>query len=211
MPTKITEDDLDSLEFDVEDLPESNHYVDKKEVYDAIVEWKGRIEVCESKGQPSPQIPNIVARAILDTARNLTYHRRFINYSYKDEMIGEGIETCVRYIHNYDLSKKNPFAYITKITWQAFFRRINKERREHYYKLKTVQLNEGFAADALKEMSSNDEYTEIDSGNSDMYNDILSQVSDYEKQHREQYKKLKEKTERKLKSSNLEEYLNEEE
>lgn len=208
MPKRITPDELDSLSFNVEDLPETNHYVDKKEVYEAIKDWKKRMKECAKRGEPKPQIPDVVAMAIMDTARNLTYHRRFINYTYSDEMMGEGIETCVKYIHNYDLSRKNPFAYITQIIWQAFLRKINKERREHYYKLKNVQLNEGFAADALDELATENN---IDLHNSDMYNDIVSQVFEYEKSHKEQYNKLKEKTKRKNKSSNLEGYLDEEE
>jgi len=55
-------------------------------------------------------------------------------------MIGDGIENCVQYIHNFDPEKSNnPFAYFTQIIYYAFLRRIQKEKKQLEIKTKIIE------------------------------------------------------------------------
>jgi DNA-directed RNA polymerase specialized sigma24 family protein len=59
---------------------------------------------------------------------------------FKDDMICDGIENCVQYIHNFDPEKsQNPFAYFTQIIHYAFLRRIQKEKKQLEIKNKILE------------------------------------------------------------------------
>ena len=107
------------------------HYVNNKEFLQAIVERKTLIKEAESVGEPPPQISNYLGECILKIANHLSYRPNFINYTYREEMISDGIENCLQYIDRFDPAKSsNPFAYFTQIIYYAFLRRIQKEKRQ---------------------------------------------------------------------------------
>jgi DNA-directed RNA polymerase specialized sigma24 family protein len=55
-------------------------------------------------------------------------------------MISDGIENCIVAIDNFDPRKSdNPFAYFTMIAWNAFIRRIQREKKQTYIKHKNMQ------------------------------------------------------------------------
>ena len=111
------------------------HYVDNKQFLAAIVERKEQIREAESVGEPKPQISNYLGECILKIANHLSYRPNFINYTYKEEMISDGIENSLQYIDNFDPEKsKNPFAYFTQIIYYAFIRRIAKEKKQQKIK-----------------------------------------------------------------------------
>jgi len=109
------------------DLPEGNtHYVDNKRFQVLMVERKALVDSSETP----PRISNEIGEIFLKIATNLSFHRYFINYTFTDEMIGDAIENCVKYIDNYDCEKySNPFAYFTQICYYAFQRRKAKEKK----------------------------------------------------------------------------------
>lgn len=116
------------------------HYVDNKQLYAVMVEYRQQVQDAKANGTPRPQIPNYVGECILLIAKRLCTKPNFINYSYKDEMISDGIENCISYIDNFDPSKSNnPFAYFTQIIYFAFLRRILKEKKQIYIKHKTME------------------------------------------------------------------------
>ena len=118
----------------------STHYVDNKQLYTVILQYKVDIENAEVQGLPKPQIPNYVGECILLIAQRLATKPNFINYSYREEMISDGIENCISYFDNFDPSKSdNPFAYFTQIIYYAFLRRIQKEKKQVYIKHKTAE------------------------------------------------------------------------
>ena len=50
---------------------------------------------------------------------------------FREDMISDGIENCVQYIHNFNPEKsQNPFAYFTQIIHYAFLRSIQKEKKQ---------------------------------------------------------------------------------
>ena len=59
---------------------------------------------------------------------------------FRDDMISDGIENCIQYIHNFDPNKSsNPFAYFTQIIHYAFLRRIQKEKKQLEIKTKIIE------------------------------------------------------------------------
>ena len=116
------------------------HYVNNADFLAAIVEMKAKVKEAEEKGLPKPQVSNYIGECILKIATHLSYKPNFINYSYRDDMILDGIENCIQYIDNFDPAKSNnPFSYFTQIIYYAFLRRIAKEKKQTYIKGKLLQ------------------------------------------------------------------------
>ena len=120
--------------------PKKAHYVDNKQLYAVMVEYKKAVNESEESGDIKPQIPNYVGRCLLQIANRLATKPNFANYTFKHDMISAGIENCVRYIHNFDPEKStNPLAYFTQIIYYAFLRRIQKEKKQLYIKHKSLE------------------------------------------------------------------------
>lgn len=117
----------------------SEHYVNNKEFYLALVEYNKKVEEAKAKGLPKPRISNYLGDCFLRIANHLAYKPNFVNYMFKDDMICDGIENCVQYIHNFDINKTNPFAYFTQIVYYAFLRRIAKEKKQLEIKSKIIE------------------------------------------------------------------------
>lgn len=118
----------------------ATHYVDNKELFAVIKDYKVRVEEAKHNGTSKPQIPNYVGECILLIAKRLSTKPNFVNYSYREEMISDGIENCISYFDNFDPEKSdNPFAYFTQIIYFAFLRRIQKEKKQTYIKHKTAE------------------------------------------------------------------------
>ena len=132
------------------------HYVNNKEFLQAIVERKQLLKDAEESGEPKPQISNYLGECILKIANHLSYRPNFINYTYKEEMISDGIENSLQYIDNFDPEKsKNPFAYFTQIIYYAFIRRIAKEKKQQ--KIKDKILKRSNITDMISVMAHDDE------------------------------------------------------
>lgn len=117
----------------------SKNYVDNKKFYQEISTYLEKLEKSKEEGTNPPKIPEYIGYAIFKIAENLSTMRRFIGYSYRDEMISDGIENCFLYLHNFDHRKyTNPFAYFTRIVYFAFVRRIKAEQKEQYVRQKSM-------------------------------------------------------------------------
>ena len=116
------------------------HYVDNKQLFVVMIEYKKAVDEAEQSGDTKPQIPNYVGRCLLQIANRLATKPNFANYTFKDDMISDGIENCVSYIDNFNPEKsQNPFAYFTQIIYYAFLRRIQKEKKQLYIKHKSLE------------------------------------------------------------------------
>ena len=116
------------------------HYVDNKKFHQAMIDWKEKCKDAEEAGDEVPQITDYIGSCFLKIANGLSYRPNFINYTYRQEMISDGIENCLQYIHNFDPEKsKNPFAYFTQIIYYAFLRRIQKEKKQTHIKNKMIE------------------------------------------------------------------------
>jgi hypothetical protein len=117
----------------------SNHYVNNADFLQAIKDYKQQVKEAEESGDPKPQVSNYIGECILKIATHLSYKPNFINYTYREEMISDGIENCLMYIDNFNPDKStNPFAYFTQIIYYAFIRRIQKEKKQTLIKGKIV-------------------------------------------------------------------------
>ena len=118
----------------------SVHYIDNKEFLQAMIEWKEKCIEAEEAGEKKPPVTNYIGECFLKIANGLSYRPNFINYTYRSEMVSDGIENCLQYIHNFDPEKsKNPFAYFTQIIYYAFLRRIQKEKKQAHIKNKMIE------------------------------------------------------------------------
>lgn len=155
----------------------ATHYVDNKELYRVMVEFRQGSLDAKANGTERPRIPNYVGECILMIAKRLSTKPNFVNYSYREEMISDGIENCICYIDNFDpLKSTNPFAYFTQIIYYAFLRRILKEKKQTYIKHKTLEnsmlLNELFEQGEFSEQEFTP--THIDLDNDNMFDFIKS-------------------------------------
>ena len=113
----------------------TKHYINNADFLKALIEYKQRKE-----NNPQEPIPNYIGACWMKIAEGLSHKPNFINYTYRDEMISDGIENCLMYFKNFDPAKsKNPFAYFTQIIWYAFLRRIQKEKKQTYVKYKATE------------------------------------------------------------------------
>ena len=118
---------------------EKPHYVDNKKFLEAMIEYKDRCKKAEEKNRKKPDVTNYIGECFLKIANHLSYRPNFINYTYRDDMISDGIENCLQYMSNFDPDKSdNPFAYFTQIIYYAFIRRIQKEKKQMQVKAKII-------------------------------------------------------------------------
>ena len=117
----------------------SEHYVNNKEFLAAMVEYKKLVDKAKKAGKKNPRVPDYVGECFLKIANHLSYRPNFINYTFRDDMISDGIENCLQYMYNFNPDKsKNPFAYFTQIIYYAFIRRIQKEKKQSLIKNKLI-------------------------------------------------------------------------
>ena len=133
------------------------HYVNNKQFLEAMIEWKAAVAEAEENDEPRPQVTNYIGECFLKIANHLSYRPNFINYTYRDEMISDGIENCLQYMSNFDPEKsKNPFAYFTQIIYFAFVRRITKEKKQS--KIKDKLLKSSNIEELITTQPHDDEY-----------------------------------------------------
>ncbi len=115
------------------------HYVNNKEFLAAMVEYRKSVNRAKRKKEPKPPVTDYIGSCFLKIANHLSYRPNFINYTYRDDMISDGIENCLQYLDNFNPDKSNnPFAYFTQIIYYAFIRRIQKEKKQTTIKQKMI-------------------------------------------------------------------------
>jgi len=121
-------------------MNKTKHYINNEDFLKALIEYKSKCQEAREKDQPEPILPNYIGECWMKIAEGLSHKPNFINYTYRDEMIADGIENCLMYFNNFDPNKsKNPFAYFTQIIYYAFLRRIQKEKKQLYVKYKATE------------------------------------------------------------------------
>ncbi|MEN9921563.1 MAG: Synechococcus phage [Candidatus Parcubacteria bacterium] len=116
------------------------HYINNADFCKALIEYKESVEKAKREHSEKPRIPNYIGECFLKIAEGLSHKPNFINYTYRDEMIADGVENCLMYFENFDPTKSNnAFAYFTQIIYYAFLRRIQKEKKQMYVKYKSTE------------------------------------------------------------------------
>ena len=133
-------DELVEIQKDTIEIPQTSHYVDNKKFLAALIEYKAGIDAAKEKNEELPQVPRYIGECFIKIATHLSYKSNFINYTFKDDMISDGIENCLTAAAKFDPAKSsNPFAYYTQIIYFAFIRRIQKEKKHQATKYKIIE------------------------------------------------------------------------
>ena len=107
------------------------HYVNNKDFLAAMTEYRKLVQEAKKKGVQKPPVTDYIGECFLKIANHLSYRPNFINYTFRDDMISDGIENCLQYLDNFNPeTSNNPFAYFTQIIYYAFIRRIQKEKKQ---------------------------------------------------------------------------------
>lgn len=118
------------------------HYVNNKEFSQAVVDYVKQLNEAKQTEQSLPIVPDYIASCFLKIAEGLSHKSNFIRYTYREEMVMDAVENCLKAIDNYNVEtatrtgNPNAFAYFTQISWYAFLRRIAKEKKQQDIKLK---------------------------------------------------------------------------
>ena len=118
----------------------STHYVNNAELLEHLKQYKAQLAQARVEGREEPRIPEYFGECILKIATRLSHKANFINYSYRDDMILDGIENCMQCVDSFNPEvSSNPFSYFTQVIYYAFLRRIAKEKKQSYIKGKLIQ------------------------------------------------------------------------
>jgi hypothetical protein len=118
----------------------TKHYINNSDFLAALIEYQKQCDIAKKEKKNDPPIPNYLGECFLKIAEHLSRKPNFISYSFRDEMIADGIENCLMYFRNFDpVKSNNPFAYFTQIIYYAFLRRIQKEKKQLYVKYKATE------------------------------------------------------------------------
>lgn len=179
------------------------NYVNNKEFYASIIEYREKVIEANKLGVDKPEIPRYIGECIMKISTNLAKKPKFANYSYKDEMILDAIEDCIKAINTigepndtggikgFDPDKtNNPFAYFTQIAFNAFRRRLNEESRKRYILYKSFVDHIG--VDDLSLMSDSDGNVVCDNK---LYDNIYEFMRTFEDKEEEKKRIRKEKKE----------------
>ena len=126
------------------------HYVNNAEFLEAMKGYKKAVNKAKKEKKNKPPVTDYIGSCFLKIANHLSYRPNFINYTFRDDMISDGIENCLQYLDNFNPAKSNnPFAYFTQIIYYAFIRRIQKEKKQTHIKHRIIEKEEYRTYDTL--------------------------------------------------------------
>lgn len=183
------------------------HYVNNAEFSQAVVDYVKTVNEAKENNQPLPIVPDYIAICFLKIAENLSHKSNFIRYSYREEMVMDAVENCLKAIENYNVDattrtgKPNAFSYFTQIIWYAFLRRINKEKKQQDIKQKYMSQS---GVEAFIFLGDNDASQSSANNFVDVLKDRIEKVKVYDDEIKEYSKKEKIKRKSIIADSNLE-------
>ena len=188
----------------------SIHYVNNADFSTAVVSYVEKVEKARKEETDIPKVPDYIAQCFLRIAEGLSHKANFIRYTYREEMVMDAVENCLKAIGNYNLEaatrtgKPNAFAYFTQITWYAFLRRITKEKKQQEIKLKYLTKSgvESFVDVGLEGVGANQASFFVDT-----LRDRIQRVRNTDNEMKEIVKKERKKRKVKIADSDLSEFL----
>ena len=124
---------------------EREHYVNNREFSQAVVDYVTGVKKSLSEGKDPDRIPEYIGRCFLRIAEGLSHKPNFVRYTYREEMVMDAVENCIKAIMNYNIEaatrtgSPNAFAYFTQICYYAFLRRIMKEKKQQDIKFRYIE------------------------------------------------------------------------
>jgi len=188
----------------------SIHYVNNSDFSSAVVEYVERVDNARKNETTIPTVPDYVAQCFLRIAEGLSHKANFIRYTYREEMVMDAVENCLKAIGNYNLEaatrtgKPNAFAYFTQITWYAFLRRITKEKKQQEIKLKYLTKSgiESFIDTGNEEVAAGTAAHFVDT-----LKDRIARVRSTDNEVKEIVKQEKKKRKARIADSDLSEFM----
>lgn len=188
------------------------HYVNNQEFSENIVEYVKTVNSARDAGKDLPIVPNYLAKCFLNIAENLSHKSNFIRYTYREEMVMDAVENCLRAIENYNIEaatrtgKPNAFAYFTQISWYAFLRRIAKEKKQQDIKYKYMTSS---GVEAFMSIDMSEEFSKLVGTNYvDILKDRIEKVKEADAVVKDLVKSEKKRKKREVKvDSDLSEFL----
>jgi len=177
------------------DKKEKPHYVNNADFSYAVVEYVKKVRAAKKENFVKPVVTDYIARCFLKIAEGLSHKANFVRYTYREEMVMDAVENCLKAVENYDIDKAtrtgkpNAFAYFTQITWYAFLRRIAKEKKQQEIKIKYLTetgLDQLVYEEINNDPSSRATQAFVDELREriDIVKDVDKQVSDYSKKEK---------------------------
>ena len=124
---------------------EKPHYVNNREFSYSVVEYVKSVQDAEAIGKTAPIVSDYIATCFLKIGEGLSHKANFIRYTYREEMVMDAVENCLKAIMNYNIEaatrtgNPNAFAYFTQICYFAFLRRIAKEKKQQDIKFRWIE------------------------------------------------------------------------
>lgn len=189
----------------------SIHYVNNADFSQAVVDYVTQVREAEENNKPVPVVPDYIAQCFLRISEGLSHKANFIRYTYREEMVMDAVENCLKAIRNYNLDvatrtgKPNAFAYFTQITWYAFLRRIAKEKKQQDIKMKYLTKSgiENFIDNELGD----DMSTQVVGAFVDTLRDRIEKVKMQDFEIKEYEKVEKKKRKARIADSDLSEFM----
>ena len=188
----------------------SIHYVNNAQFSQAVVDYVGHLEECRKDEITLPKVPDYIAQCFLRIAEGLSHKANFIRYTYREEMVMDAVENCLKAISNYNLEaatrtgKPNAFAYFTQITWFAFLRRISKEKKQQEIKMKYLTKS---GVDSFIDTGSEQGAVDVASHFVDTLRDRIQRVRNTDTEVKELVKKERKKRKARIADSDLSEFM----
>ena len=182
-----------------------NHYIDNDDFFYAMSKWKITVLDAEEVGDKKPPVTDYIGECFLKIAERLSYRPNFINYPFREEMVGDGVENCLMYCSNFDPEKsKNPFSYFTQIIYYAFLRRIQREKKQEYIKYRCFEIMDdaGVLPEDWKTLVANMKGGSSKNPYADMFKLSETDIDNFSKKTKKKTKKK-----RKTTTNNLDEVL----
>jgi len=188
----------------------SIHYVNNAQFSQAVVDYVGHLDQCKKEEISLPKVPDYIAQCFLRIAEGLSHKANFIRYTYREEMVMDAVENCLKAISNYNLEaatrtgKPNAFAYFTQITWFAFLRRITKEKKQQEIKIKYLTKS---GIDSFIDAGDEQQAVSVATHFVDTLRDRIQRVRSTDIEIKEMVKKEKKKRKSKIADSDLSEFM----
>ena len=187
----------------------SIHYVNNADFSQAVVDYVTSVNEAKNDNRKIPKVTNYIAQCFLRIAEGLSHKSNFIRYTYREEMVMDAVENCLKAINNYDIEaatrtgKPNAFAYFTQITWFAFLRRIAKEKKQQEVKMKYL------ASSGIENFIMNENGDDVSKQVAEFFVDTLKTRIDRVKTVDNEVKKYNKIEKKKRKSKNVDSDLSE--
>ena len=188
----------------------SIHYVNNAQLSQAVVDYVGHLDQCKKEETTLPKVPDYIAQCFLRIAQGLSHKANFIRYTYREEMVMDAVENCLKAISNYNLEaatrtgKPNAFAYFTQITWFAFLRRITKEKKQQEIKIKYLTRS---GVDSFIDTGSEGVATNVATHFVDTLRDRIQRVRNTDSEVKELIKTERKKRKARIADSDLSEFM----